>query len=511
MRQRAERQSHAARVRAARAAERDAKAYLKNAAKAHAAAQAEEAEDLTREIAERDAAIETVLIRALARPAGLDFPSMHRRFTATAFDNGPWQTTPPRWDTFEPEPLTFFGAMVPGAKGRHARLTAEAKARFDREMERHDAILREGAAALDRHEAEERRRQDEIRDANAAVDRLERDFRDGEYEAVVSCYAELISSSLDGEFDALSAEVGYSPSSRQLVVDLDLPDIDSVSEEAGYKYVKTADRIDAVPRPAAKRKALYAGFIQQVVLKCLDTVFRPGAAAVDVVTINGMLDSVDPATGQQVRPCLVSVKVTGDTFKTLKLNRVQPDQCLRSLKAAVSSAPTELVAVKPLVEIDMVDPRFIETREVLSDLDTRPNLMDLTPGEFENLITNLFAKMGLETRQTQASRDGGVDCVAFDLRPILGGKVVIQAKRYKNTVGVSAVRDLYGTMQNEGANRGVIVTTSGFGKASNDFAKGKPLELIDGGGLLYLLAEHAGIEARIVVPEAWVDRSNSTE
>ncbi len=38
--------------------------------------------------------------------------------------------------------------------------------------------------------------------------------------------------------------------------------------------------------------------------------------------------------------------------------------------------------------------------------------MELTPSEFESLITNLFEKMGLETRQTQASRDGGVDCVA---------------------------------------------------------------------------------------------------
>jgi hypothetical protein len=53
-------------------------------------------------------------------------------------------------------------------------------------------------------------------------------------------------------------------------------------------------------------------------------------------------------------------------------------------------------------------------------------------------------KMGLDTKLTQASRDGGVDCVAYDPRPILGGKVIIQAKRYKNTVGVSAVRDLFG-------------------------------------------------------------------
>jgi restriction system protein len=158
-----------------------------------------------------------------------------------------------------------------------------------------------------------------------------------------------------------------------------------------------------------------------------------------------------------------------------------------------------------MMQLDMFDPRFVDTVDVMSSLDQRPDLMDLTPTEFEGLITSLFGKMGLETRQTQASRDGGVDCVAFDSRAIFGGKVVIQAKRYKNTVGVSAVRDLFGTMQNEGATKGILVTTSGYGKAAWDFASGTPLELIDGGNLLHLLEEHAGIEARIVMPEAWVD------
>jgi restriction system protein len=155
--------------------------------------------------------------------------------------------------------------------------------------------------------------------------------------------------------------------------------------------------------------------------------------------------------------------------------------------------------------VTVVDPRFIQESDVLGALDERPNLMELTPGEFESLISNLFEKMGLETRQTQASRDGGVDCVAYDPRPIFGGKVVIQAKRYKHTVGVSAVRDLFGTMQNEGASKGILVTTSGYGKSSFQFAEGKPLELLSGTHLLYLLAEHAGIEARIEPPEDWVD------
>ncbi|ODR00353.1 hypothetical protein BST27_17310 [Mycobacterium intermedium] len=153
----------------------------------------------------------------------------------------------------------------------------------------------------------------------------------------------------------------------------------------------------------------------------------------------------------------------------------------------------------------MVDPRFIAETDTLGAMDDRPNLMELTPAEFESLIQNLFTNMGLEAKQTRSSRDGGVDCVAYDTRPIFGGKVVIQAKRYKHTVGVSAVRDLFGTLQNEGASKGILVTTSGYGKASFEFAQNKPIELIDGGNLLYLLEEHADMKAKIEMPDDWRD------
>jgi restriction system protein len=113
--------------------------------------------------------------------------------------------------------------------------------------------------------------------------------------------------------------------------------------------------------------------------------------------------------------------------------------------------------------------------------------------------------MGIDTRLTQASHDGGGDCVAYDPRPIFGDKVVIQAQRYKSTVGVSAVRALFGTVQNEGASKGILVTTSGYGKAASDFANGKPLELRSGSNLLALLADHAGTTATIEIPRDWQD------
>ena len=55
------------------------------------------------------------------------------------------------------------------------------------------------------------------------------------------------------------------------------------------------------------------------------------------------------------------------------------------------------------------------------------------------------------------------------------------------TVPVSAVRDLYGTMLHEGATKGILVTTSSFGKDSVTFIKDKPITLIDGQNLFILV------------------------
>ena len=226
---------------------------------------------------------------------------------------------------------------------------------------------------------------------------------------------------------------------------------------------------------------------------------------IDVVVFNGVVDTIDPRTGKPTRPCLITVRTTRDTFTEINLDQVDPAACLKYLNAGISRSPTELAPVRPVLEFSMVDPRFITETDTLGALDDRPNLMELTPQQFESLIQNLFEKIGLDTRQTRPSRDGGVDCVAYNTDPILGGKVVIQAKRYKHTVGVSAVRDLYGTLQNEGASKGILVTTSQYGKASYDFAAGKPIELFDGTHLLYLLETHAGIKARIEPPDDWQD------
>jgi restriction system protein len=163
-----------------------------------------------------------------------------------------------------------------------------------------------------------------------------------------------------------------------------------------------------------------------------------------------------------------------------------------------------MAAVVPILKLNRVDDRFVPARDGIDSVDTEVNIAAIPWEDFEHLVRDVFEKEfsspGGEVKITRASRDHGVDAIAFDPDPIRGGKIVIRAKRYTNPVGVSAVRDLYGTLINEGANRGILVTTSVYGPDSYDFAEDKPITLVTGGHLLSLLEKH-GLPARIDLRE----------
>ncbi len=417
---------------------------------------------------------------------------------------------PPTLQTYLPPELSGMQKLLPGAKEKYAQSIARARERYEFDLRNHASREAWRQAELSKMWTQYQRYVNDIRGKaaaqNAEIDRLRQDFLAGLPEAVVNYFTIVIEGSIyPGDFPQ-QAKIAYVPESKQLVVEYDLPTFEVIPEINSYKYHKTKDEIGETIRPINSRKILYGSMVAQITLRTLYELFGADQVGhLETIVFNGYVDSIDRSTGRPTRTCLVTVRTTRDRILELDLSKVDPIACLKTLNASVSKSPAELLPVRPVLEFNMVDPRFIQETDVLSSLDQRSNLMDLTPSEFESLITNLFQKMGLETRLTQASRDGGVDCVAFDPRPIFGGKVVIQAKRYKNTVGVSAVRDLFGTVQNEGASKGILITTSGFGKASFDFAAGKPLELLSGSNLLALLTDFAGIEAKIELTESWKD------
>jgi Holliday junction resolvasome RuvABC ATP-dependent DNA helicase subunit len=111
--------------------------------------------------------------------------------------------------------------------------------------------------------------------------------------------------------------------------------------------------------------------------------------------------------------------------------------------------------------------------------------------EFEKLILSLLQRMGFHAEMTRTTGDGGIDIVANLDKPIIGGRYLIQCKRFaESLIGAPLVREFYGAVvADRKAVKGILITTSGFTTQAREFVETLPLELIDRDQLTNLLAE----------------------
>ena len=341
---------------------------------------------------------------------------------------------------------------------------------------------------------------------NSEIDEFKKSYRDRVPDALIRYWTEVLSKSEYPDSFPRDQVISFDPTAGMLVVDYELPPQKAISKTKQIKYIANRKEFQEVPISETEFKRLYDDVLYQMCLRTLHELFS--SDDVDVIkniVFNGWVQAIDKATGADTHPCIMTVQANKAEFVTLNLNQVDFKACFRSLKGISGSKLIDFSPVRPVLSLNREDRRFVGSYNVAESLDDKTNLAAMDWLDFENLIRELFekefSKDGGEVKITQASRDGGVDAIAFDPDPIRGGKIVIQAKRYTNTVGVAAVRDLFGTVHNEGATKGILVTTSDYGPDAYDFAKGKPLTLLTGSELLYLLGKH-GYQAKIDLKEA---------
>jgi restriction system protein len=299
-------------------------------------------------------------------------------------------------------------------------------------------------------------------------------------------------------------EIDYISESKILIVEYSLPSIENLPTLNEVKVIKNDLKEYHISETQILKR--FDTTLYNITLRTLHELFEADTAnAIEAISFNGWVNAINKATGKRENNCILSIQAKKIEFMEIDLMHVDPKTCFKNFKGIGSSKLSGLTPIQPIMQISRTDKRFTNHYDVADSIDSSTNLASMDWEDFENLIREIFGKEfssnGGEVKVTQASRDGGVDAIAFDPDPIRGGKIVIQAKRYTNTVGVSAVRDLYGTVMNEGATKGILVTTADYGPDAYDFVKGKPLTLMNGANLLYLLEKH-GHKARINIKEA---------
>jgi len=301
-------------------------------------------------------------------------------------------------------------------------------------------------------------------------------------------------------------ELEYSELNKGIVINYRLPSIKHLPQIKERKFLKTKNTYKDIPYKETELHKIYDSLLYKITLAITYTIAKSiPSQFLALITFNGWVRFVNPATGNKEAACILSLQCIPKEILDINLKLVNPAECFKKLKGIGSTKLYGLVPVKPIIELNRKDKRFVQSHSIETALSNVENIASMPWEEFEHLIRGLFekefSKEGAEVRVTRASRDGGVDAVVFDPDPLRGGKIVIQAKRYINTVGVEAVRDLFGTVHSENAIKGILVTTADYSPEAYTFAKDKPITLINGNNLLHLLMNH-GYNVKIDLVEA---------
>lgn len=123
--------------------------------------------------------------------------------------------------------------------------------------------------------------------------------------------------------------------------------------------------------------------------------------------------------------------------------------------------------------------RLIEAQPSIDGLLTMPWQ------DFEQLVGEAYRRQGYGvTERGGVGADGGID---LELRT-KDKTLVVQCKRWKvRTIGVELVRELYGAMVGEEAHGAIFVTSGSYTPDAIDFARDKPIKLVNGRELVNLL------------------------
>lgn len=159
------------------------------------------------------------------------------------------------------------------------------------------------------------------------------------------------------------------------------------------------------------------------------------------------------------------------------------------LQAILKALPN----LSPIIPLVLLIPAAISAfnswrkRKLLDSQNSIQSIHNLSWREFEELVGEAFRRQGYTViENSHAGADGGID-----IRLRKDGQLhIVQCKNWKSSkVGVQVVREMFGVMVSEHASKVSIIISGDFTKEARDFAKNKPVDLIDGDRLSSMISE----------------------
>ncbi|MBU9720965.1 restriction endonuclease [Bacillus alkalicola] len=114
----------------------------------------------------------------------------------------------------------------------------------------------------------------------------------------------------------------------------------------------------------------------------------------------------------------------------------------------------------------------------------------MTGIQFEYYLKLFFQQQGYRVDETKTTGDFGADLVLSKKE----SRIIVQAKRYKNRVGIKAIQEAVSAVAHYRAKEAWVVTNSEFTAAAMELARSNKVKLIEREELMKMILELNGEE-----------------
>jgi hypothetical protein len=183
--------------------------------------------------------------------------------------------------------------------------------------------------------------------------------------------------------------------SRTAFVQVQFPDCTAVDMYVG----QMASGKPKFASVSAKKKLIQASLFSTAIYFG-HLVGRFGLSEVfDTVVVNVEQDWFDPASGHPRNGIVASLQAKREVFANLDLEKIDPVACFRELKGLSTPNMNVPTPIRPIMQMQTTDARFVESRDVDLEVDPQSNLAAMDWEDFEHLIAQLmeweFARSGV--------------------------------------------------------------------------------------------------------------------
>lgn len=187
-----------------------------------------------------------------------------------------------------------------------------------------------------------------VESQNKEVDQMFSAAARGDSASVVQYFGEVLRrASYPAEFRP-KAELSFEPDSRELIVNLSLPEIDQLDRLGIWKYQRGTVSVVAQKPTTASQKKLFSDLVAQLVVRAGHEVREADRGGIlEAIRVDGYLTDFDPLADSEVSVLVCRCVATSERWNNVNLSGVGGLAALKALKGEISVNLLEKKKLEP--------------------------------------------------------------------------------------------------------------------------------------------------------------------